>query len=538
MYKVLIVDDEQLIRAGMIARVQYLNFKFERIREAASGVEALALLEKEPADIVITDIKMPDMDGMTLIREAKEKYPGTQFVILSGYAEFEYAETAIELGVKSYLLKPISNDELKRVMRKLFETLEKERQMEVEIFRKHQLETEQKGWLQEKAVNHLWQDNAAFLTEEEAAQLKSTCPELWKKEKGSLYLVVINIDAKSYEGKKFRHEDIELIRFSVQNVFEEMRSGCWKLIVSNLANPNQLYAMFGRGKVSELRREIERMFLRIQVLFEEKMEIYLTFGVSRPTDFPNKTCVKEAGEALRQRMISGSSNLYFYEDLQVLQSVVFPSVELKMLSQYLERRDMENVYVLLEEILAEDRVQKSGIRYVRMIWIRILNLLLRSCSSLPERKETLTEVLKSFSLVDEAADIESLKKRYLALAEDCMKSGGMAQGNARSRILRAIEYLEAHYNEDIAINELAERYGMSPNYFSSLFKKEKQQSTVNYLIELRIRKAGDYLEHTEMSVADIARTVGYEDSQYFFRVFKKATGQTPLQYRQQHRKQE
>ncbi|MFR7843161.1 MAG: response regulator [Gallintestinimicrobium sp.] len=330
MYKVLIVDDEQLIRSGMIARFQYLNFKFERIREAASGVEALALLEKEPADIVITDIKMPDMDGMTLIREAKEKYPGTQFVILSGYAEFEYAETAIELGVKSYLLKPISNDELKRVMRKLFETLEKERQMEVEIFRKHQLETEQKGWLQEKAVNHLWQDNAAFLTEEEAAQLKSTCPELWKKEKGSLYLVVINIDAKSYEGKKFRHEDIELIRFSVQNVFEEMRSGCWKLIVSNLANPNQLYAMFGRGKVSELRREIERMFLRIQVLFEEKMEIYLTFGVSRPTDFPDKTCVKEAGEALRQRMISGSSNLYFYEDLQVLQSVVFPSVELKM----------------------------------------------------------------------------------------------------------------------------------------------------------------------------------------------------------------
>lgn len=69
----------------------------------------------------------------------------------------------------------------------------------------------------------------------------------------------------------------------MQNVFEEMRSGCWKLIVSNLANPNQLYAMFGRGKVSELRREIERMFLRIQVLFEEKMEIYLTFGVSRPT---------------------------------------------------------------------------------------------------------------------------------------------------------------------------------------------------------------------------------------------------------------
>lgn len=189
-------------------------------------------------------------------------------------------------------------------------------------------------------------------------------------------------------------------------------------------------------------------------------------------------------------MISGSSNLYFYEDLQVLQSVVFPSVELKMLSQYLERRDMENVYVLLEEILAEDRVQKSGIRYVRMIWIRILNLLLRSWQQSPGKEGDADGGAKKLFSGGRGGRYRIPQKRYLALAEDCMKSGGMAQGNARSRILRAIEYLEAHYNEDIAINELAERYGMSPNYFSSLFKKEKQQSTVNYLIELRIRKAG------------------------------------------------
>ncbi len=144
------------------------------------------------------------------------------------------------------------------------------------------------------------------------------------------------------------------------------------------------------------------MFLRIQVLFEEKMEIYLTFGVSRPTDFPDKTCVKEAGEALKQRMISGSSNLYFYEDLQVLQNVAFPSVELKMLSQVPRTQGYG------KRLCASRRNSGGGtgcrnLESVmwRMIWIRILNLLLRSCSSLPERKETLTEVLKSFSLVDE-----------------------------------------------------------------------------------------------------------------------------------------
>ncbi len=106
-------------------------------------------------------------------------------------------------------------------MRKLFETLEKERQMEVEIFRKHQLETNRKEWLQEKAVNHLLQDNAAFLTERGSGTVKNRPVRSFGKKKKDLCIwVVINIDAKSYEGKKFRHEDIELIRFSVQNVFE------------------------------------------------------------------------------------------------------------------------------------------------------------------------------------------------------------------------------------------------------------------------------------------------------------------------------
>ena len=118
MYKVLIVDDEQLIRSGMIARFQYLNFKFERIREAASGVEALALPEKEPADIVITDIRMPDMDGLEMLREGRAVCP-FHAIIISGYGEFDYAQQAIRLGVAEYLLKPVDVNELKNCLRRI-----------------------------------------------------------------------------------------------------------------------------------------------------------------------------------------------------------------------------------------------------------------------------------------------------------------------------------------------------------------------------------------------------------------------------------
>ena len=105
MYKVLIVDDEQLIRSGMIARFQYLNFKFERIREAASGVEALALLEKEPADIVITDIKMPGMDGITLLKRLKQEKISIQSLVLSCFDEFELVREAMKYGAHDYIRK-------------------------------------------------------------------------------------------------------------------------------------------------------------------------------------------------------------------------------------------------------------------------------------------------------------------------------------------------------------------------------------------------------------------------------------------------
>lgn len=118
---------------------------------------------------------------------------------------------------------------------------------------------------------------------------------------------------------------------------------------------------------------------------------------------------------------------------------------------------------------------------------------------------------------------------------DCMQSEGAVDTNARNKIMLALQYIQENYNENIAINELAERYGMSPNYFSSVFKKELKQSTVNYITEFRIKKAREFLVETDKSVVEIAKKVGYEDSQYFFRVFKKSTGLTPLQYRQQNR---
>ena len=145
------------------------------------------------------------------------------------------------------------------------------------------------------------------------------------------------------------------------------------------------------------------------------------------------------------------------------------------------------------------------------------------------------KLLSSFNILDELHNVEEMEGYLIDIVMDCMQSEGAVDTNARNKIMLALQFIQENYNENIAINELAERYGMSPNYFSSVFKKELKQSTVNYITEFRIKKAREFLVETDKSVVEIAKKVGYEDSQYFFRVFKKSTGLTPLQYRQQNR---
>jgi YesN/AraC family two-component response regulator len=147
-HNLLIVDDEELIRQGLRARILYLNIKANEIYEAKSGAGAIEITETYPVDIVITDIRMPDMDGLTLIRELKKSGKNMKFIILSGYAEFSYATTAIRLGVNAYLLKPLSNEELKKTFDKLYQKMAEESQIKNALWM-------QKRW-DAKKVNMTW----------------------------------------------------------------------------------------------------------------------------------------------------------------------------------------------------------------------------------------------------------------------------------------------------------------------------------------------------------------------------------------------
>ena len=537
-HNILIVDDEQLIRQGLRARIEYLGIDVDEIFEAENGLMALRLQEEHPIDVVITDIRMPDMDGLELIQEMQKKNNQIKFVVLSGYAEFSYAETAIRLGVKAYLLKPVSNDDLKAAFDKAYKEMEQTASVRQEVQMKKRMDREKQVYQQEKALNALFSSQeAGVVTREQLCKLCGYDEKMWAGGAESvLYLAILHINKESFEHQRFRPVDHELVRFMIRNIFEEIQAPCEKLLVNSLSDTRQMYGIFIGDDKKKLRMEVERIYLRMRSVLEKKMVIYLTIGVSRCRSQLEGKETSEARQALKQRIIYGKANIYFYEDIRILGEQEFPVSQLHLLEQYIEHNEIFKVKNLVQEIFSEELVKKYGSAYLRIMWIRILNLLLHHYERRGRNAAEIEKMLQNYNLLDRIQSLQEIRQKIIEMVMECVSTESVADANARSKIQMAIGYIQEHFAENLTVNVLAEHYGMSPNYFSSMFKKEMSRSAVNYITELRINQARELLYHSELSVVDISKKVGYEDSQYFFRVFKKYLGMTPLQYREESRK--
>lgn len=537
-HNILIVDDEQLIRQGLRARIEYLGIDVDEIFEAENGLMALRLQEEHPIDVVITDIRMPDMDGLELIQEMQKKNNQIKFVVLSGYAEFSYAETAIRLGVKAYLLKPVSNDDLKAAFDKAYKEMEQTASVRQEVQMKKRMDREKQVYQQEKALNALFSSQeAGAVTREQLCKLCGYDEKMWAGGAESvLYLAILHINKESFEHQRFRPVDHELVRFMIRNIFEEIQAPCEKLLVNSLSDTRQMYGIFIGDDKKKLRMEVERIYLRMRSVLEKKMGIYLTIGVSRCRSQLEGKETSEARQALKQRIIYGKANIYFYEDIRILGEQEFPVSQLHLLEQYIEHNEIFKVKNLVQEIFSEELVKKYGSAYLRIMWIRILNLLLHHYERRGRNAAEIEKMLQNYNLLDRIQSLQEIRQKIIEMVMECVSTESVADVNARSKIQMAIGYIQEHFAENLTVNVLAEHYGMSPNYFSSMFKKEMSRSAVNYITELRINQARELLYHSELSVVDISKKVGYEDSQYFFRVFKKYLGMTPLQYREESRK--
>lgn len=538
MYKALIVDDERLVREDLKIIIKEENLPLELIGEGKDGQEAFELININPPDIIITDVRMPVMDGITLMKNVKSLYRNTKFIIISGFSEFEYAREALELGAVGYVLKPIRNEDLARVIKKACSELDEVKNASRESERKKLLEKENLMLSIEKSLNSL-----LFDEDHDRDIYRRIAGEIPGLEDSCFVLGIFHIDhPKTYESC-FNENDFNLVRFSVRNILEELCTGN-KFLFNNFKDKMELLIMFYDSSECQVLRDTNSFIYDSYIKIRSLISISLTVGVSNPHNglLQLTRCYEEAKYALDQRFAGGNNQIYKFQDVKALHrsGFRFPEFKIQTLGIYLEHLspgdDLEDIERVIRDIFSTECLRYAISIHLKMIFVDIISMIKKLCERLGlniidfiDESAVSGEILEVFS---NNRDVE----RYIReLVRKIMVSAKSVSMDTKSLIPRIEEYIKNHFHEDISLDTIAQVNQVSSKYLSRVFKNLKGKSFSDYLAEIRMKRAKELLETTQMGIQDIAASVGYPDHQYFHRVFKRHTGVTPNDYRMQNR---
>ncbi|MFD0694008.1 response regulator [Paenibacillus sp. GCM10027628] len=515
MRKVLIVDDEKNIRLGlraMIAREFPDTYAFEF---AGDGEEALALLTNSPMDIVITDIRMPVMDGIALINRIQELDPKPVVIILSGHDDFHYAKEAIRCEVKEYLLKPIVRDELTRAMLRL----EKELKQKEQLNERLTSSMKQREAFQESQLSYLLRTD--HLSEADLLNHLQGIGMQWLD--GGFQVGVLQ-----YRGtiQGVGHaEFLRRIQAEVGNVPERYRTRyahVWD-------KENQLVLIAEHGELFQ--------YLADRIAgtgyFTYSMGLSLpTLGVTRLQE-----AYREAQQALKYTFLLSVPGVVRFESVsQKIRNFAVPTETVKKIANMLGTDRDKEMTALLMEVLDIKTVARFDIGYMEAV-SRALNEHVFDKVFHVYGGESV-EILRLFKKVGDISNFAYFHDYFhsveglLHRLNDYVRSMKTFHIDHKE-MKKAVQYMQENYHKDINMTIVSNHVSLNYSYFSQAFKEFTGESFVNYLKKLRIDRARELLATTDHKIYEISELAGFENTKHFSRVFKEMEGVSPQEYRDQ-----
>ncbi|MEN6312809.1 MAG: response regulator [Clostridiaceae bacterium] len=526
MYKILIVDDEKLIRKGIIAKLAHNNLEFSWTGEAANGGEALTIIESEKPDIVLTDIRMPVMDGIQLIRCCRENLPQIKFIIMSGYAEFSYAEQALNMGVSAYILKPVDDKNLVQTIQKVMKEISYSKKAENNAKEVAVLGRDRDELLRERILNQLFHTSRNFEKEMllEQIGLKEA------NNNNSYILAILHVDSSSYYHSPFKFDDLVLIKFSIKNILEEVPCNCCRMIADNQKDVNQIFILFYYGDKLKLRTSCDTYIRNVYSKLQTYLHLSITIGISGIEDKLTSEIYKQSRLAFEQRLALGGNQIFYYERVSGCPALPIPEHKIKLLQRCMEISDLNGIQSILNDIfLSKEASDMAGI-YIRLVYSEVISSLLKVCSSYGVNKPTDSDFL-SGEVIEYLEDSGQIAAYLYTMISDIIAGGKTERTDCKEIVEEVKAFILNNYTNEITVGELANKYAINPDYLSSVFKQETGKNIIRYLTELRIEKACQLLKDSQAKISDISYSTGYNDRQYFNRVFKKITGMTPAEFR-------
>lgn len=542
MLKIFLAEDEVVVRETIKRMIPWEELGFELVGEAADGEMALPLLIRQQPDLLITDIKMPFMDGLTLARLAKKEIPGLKVVILSGYDDFNYAKQAIGIGVEDYLLKPITKNALIERLSEIRSRYEHEKTQK-EYYEKFQREMQ------------AYEKNSSRDFFEALVGGSMDMMEVYKRaeklgldivaEAYNVLIFTMNCD-EDFSGQRDEYssweaESLELLEnfFAGHSSAMLFRSNIFSYGVL-LKGQRETIEENTRACVDEIRKILSRQ--------DGRREWFLAVGQSVDRLSQIQKSYHTASRAFSQRYLYDENILYYdemetmehpggqaeTEDNAYLQKVdvnaLNPAILQKFLSNGLQEETENFVkdyfYAIGQEPMESLVFRNYVILNVRFSVISFIKGL--GCDTNEMESADTEEVL-----AESGKNMESAIAYAKKMISQAIEIRDQNSGNKNRSILKTVvDFIDSHYmDEEISLNTVANVANVSSNHFSALFSQNMGQTFIEYLTTLRMNKAKELLRCTGMRSSEIAGEIGYKDAHYFSYLFKKTQGMTPSDYR-------
>ncbi|SDW05646.1 response regulator [Paenibacillus sp. CF384] len=529
MIKVIIVEDEMLVRIGLKNSIDWAKLGMEVIADLSNGQAAWEYYNQVKPDLILTDIRMPNMDGMELISLIRENDSKTKIIILTAYEEFDLAKKAIRFGVTDYILKfKMSIDEMESVLRKVQSELQLESNRSSADQQDRQLLD--RTSLKETAMK----DYLSYGRYSDAEFAAITKKLNFRFQPERLLLCVMAIDNFERMEKKFHDNHGNLIRFSILNIVSELLSGYDRGEVIYEKDAKYILVFSFHDVVSEQRiyQQLQDILSHIGNVIKTYLNTSVTFGISTiQTGFSAlRQLYQEGAGALEQRFILSGERFIRWEMARShsLSSIVGMKLE-KMLgeSKPFNDRHAKEIEAGTQALVRLDRIGKLDVQIMLIRWIHwpTANLNAPSDDISAMALDYAGQIHHSATL-DESIEVF---RRYL---HDILNYNEKKKYMSKE-IAEAIKYIRNHYDEELSLQQIADHVQLNPSYLSRLFKKELQMSYVEYLNYYRIDMAKNLLLNTRLKSYEIAQKTGYWDDSYFSRTFKKMTGMRPHEFRRQ-----
>lgn len=532
MYKIMLVDDESQVREAIIEMIPWNDHGFTVVGQAANGRDALEILDTVNPDVIITDIKMPIMDGMELIRAVRESQPLIKIVILSGFGEFEYAKDAISLNVIEYLLKPISVNGMIQTLDSIREKLDRENEDRLNVEEMRKVYEENLPVLRENFLLSL------MLNPYESQYVRTKSESLDMDLAGPAF-VVFAVDCSRLSHSLFHYapKGTGVMMLSVRHISAQI---CEKYFRTQQVIIGENVLVLASGIKEKLDAFLPIAVQEIRQDLQKHYGLQVTIGISEQFSdaVHTRRAYEQAVSATGYRIIGGREGIIYIGDIERSYgaSCTLSEEDQIRLNSIMKTGTREELTEYADRLFGMLSSGVSGAADCQVFMIELFAALIKATRNLTESaQQRIAQNMELITDLKKFDSFDSLKNKFTSLCLEIMESIASTRADATDKwAAQGYEYIMSNFSDpDLSLKSVSDALHISSSYFGAVFKKAWKDSFTNILIKKRMQAAYELVTTTNLKILQIAAQTGYTDQHYFSYCFKKYYGKSVSEIRGQ-----